>query len=43
MEEVRVVEKVLQSLTTKLHTKKMVLEAAEDLDILSLAELEVNC
>ncbi|XP_071907816.1 uncharacterized protein [Coffea arabica] len=40
LEEVRVVEKVLRSLTTKFHTKKTVLEATKDLDNLSLDELE---
>ena len=40
LEEVRVVEKVLRSLTAKFHTKKTVLEATKDLDNLSLAELE---
>ena len=32
LEEVRVVEKVLRSLTAKFHTKKTVLEATKDLD-----------
>nr|XP_027067693.1 uncharacterized protein LOC113693337 [Coffea arabica] len=40
LEEVRVVEKVMRSLTAKFHTKKAVLEATKDLDNLSLAELE---
>ncbi|XP_071940242.1 uncharacterized protein [Coffea arabica] len=40
LEEVRVVKKVLRSLTAKFHTKKTVLEATKDLDNLSLAELE---
>ncbi|XP_027096096.1 uncharacterized protein [Coffea arabica] len=40
LKEVRVVEKVLRSLTAKFHTKKMVLEATKDLDNLSLVELE---
>ncbi|XP_071940050.1 uncharacterized protein [Coffea arabica] len=40
LEEVRVVEKVLRSLTAKFHIKKMVLEATKGLDNLSLAELE---
>ncbi|XP_027151836.1 uncharacterized protein LOC113751887 [Coffea eugenioides] len=40
LEKVRVVEKVLRSLTAKFYTKKTVLEATKDFENLSLAELE---
>ena len=40
LEDVRIVEKVLQSLATKFYTKKMILEVTKNLDTLYLDELE---
>ncbi|OIT02064.1 hypothetical protein A4A49_56810, partial [Nicotiana attenuata] len=40
LEEVKVVEKVLQSLSLKFHNKKVILEATKDLNTLKLDDLE---
>ncbi|KAL3508855.1 hypothetical protein ACH5RR_028256 [Cinchona calisaya] len=40
LEKVKVVEKILRSLSTKFHTKKTVLEATKDLNTLKLDVLE---
>ncbi|KAH0765362.1 hypothetical protein KY285_001233 [Solanum tuberosum] len=40
LDQVKIVEKILRSLSTKFHTKKTVLEATKDLSTLTLDDLE---